>query len=468
MKMTWRDLWRWDGEIARLPFLGWAALLFAIKYNVDRLVIYSWFGRQWSVFSYLRQPVPGLAGPSPAQNPRELAILLAVSLPFLLVGVLLSLKRLRSARLPLWLAVLFAVPILKWFLFAALAIVPERPHAPPVPAPAARWLPRSKLGSAALAVGLTVPLALVTCFVSTQLLQRYGWALFVGMPFCIGFLSAMIHGAREPRRLRECLAVAALAVGLTAAFLLVLAFEGAICLVMAAPLGLGLGAIGAIAGHAVQSVRQHHAPAQVFGLPILALPLMFGSEALRPGPPPVFEEVTAIEVNAPVEVVWRHVVEFSQLPPPHELMFKLGIAYPIRAEIQGRGVGAVRHCLFSTGAFVEPITVWDEPRRLKFSVTSNPAPLEEWTPYHDIHPPHLHGFLVSEGGQFLLTPLPGGRTRLEGTTWYRHTMWPATYWRLWSDQIIHSIHQRVLSHVRDLAEADQAAASRAAASVAAP
>ena len=185
------------------------------------------------------------------------------------------------------------------------------------------------------------------------------------------------------------------------------------------------------------------------------LPLMFASEMLRSGPLPLLKVVTAIEVDAPVETVWKQVVEFSELPPPAEVLFKLGIAYPIRAEIQGHGRGAVRNCLFSTGPFVEPIEVWDEPRLLKFSVTSNPAPLQEWTSYHEIHPPHLNGFLVSEQGQFRLTPLPGGRTLLEGTTWYHHTMWPVGYWQLWSDQIIHAIHGRVLIHVKALAEGDR-------------
>jgi hypothetical protein len=89
---------------------------------------------------------------------------------------------------------------------------------------------------------------------------------------------------------------------------------------------------------------------------------------------------------------------------------------------------------------------------LKFSVTSNPPPLEEWTPYSHIDPPHLHGFLMSEGGQFLLTPLPDGGTPLEGTTWYQHGLWPSAYWRLWSDVIIHQIHMRVLQHIRDEVE----------------
>jgi hypothetical protein len=80
------------------------------------------------------------------------------------------------------------------------------------------------------------------------------------------------------------------------------------------------------------------------------------------------------------------------------------------------------------------------------------APLNELSPYKQIHAPHLHGYFISHGGQFLLTGLPGGRTRLEGTTWYRHTMWPATYWGWWSDYVIHRIHMRVLNHIREQAE----------------
>ena len=39
--------------------------------------------------------------------------------------------------------------------------------------------------------------------------------------------------------------------------------------------------------------------------------------------------------------------------------------------------------------------------------------MQEWTPYRQVHPPHLNGFLVSRQGQFRLTRLPGDRTRLE-------------------------------------------------------
>ena len=59
-----------------------------------------------------------------------------------------------------------------------------------------------------------------------------------------------------------------------------------------------------------------------------------------------------------------------------------------------------------------------------------------------------------ERADFVLIPLSNGGTRLEGTTTYQNKMWPGQYWRLWTDAIIHSIHNRVFNHVKALAEAD--------------
>jgi len=151
-------------------------------------------------------------------------------------------------------------------------------------------------------------------------------------------------------------------------------------------------------------------------------------------------------------VVWPHVIGFSELPEPSQWFFRLGIAYPQRATIVGSGVGAVRRCEFSTGAFVEPITAWEPGRRLAFDVESQPAPMHELSPYRHVHPPHLDGYLRSKRGEFRLVALPGGRTRLEGSTWYELELYPQDYWTLWSDGCIHLIHRRVLDHVKKLSE----------------
>jgi polyketide cyclase/dehydrase/lipid transport protein len=172
----------------------------------------------------------------------------------------------------------------------------------------------------------------------------------------------------------------------------------------------------------------------------------------EPSRPPLIAVRTSIDINAAPEQVWRNVIAFADIQEAPEWYFRSGIAYPLRARIRGTGAGAVRYCIFTTGAFVEPIQVWDEPHRLAFSVTHNPAPMDELSPYAAVRPPHLDGFFVSERGEFLLQPLGAHRTRLTGTTWYRNALYPAAYWRIWSDAIIHRIHLRVLRHIRSVSE----------------
>ena len=150
--------------------------------------------------------------------------------------------------------------------------------------------------------------------------------------------------------------------------------EGIACLVMASPLALFLAFVGGMLAYSIRGGfwRRPSSPALLL-IVLLCTPLLMGAEAAMPRQAPVYEVRTAVEIDAPPETVWRNVVSFRQLPPPDDWLFRTGIAYPVRAEIRGQGVGAIRYCEFSTGAFVEPIEVWDEPRRLAFRVTREPA-----------------------------------------------------------------------------------------------
>jgi hypothetical protein len=251
------------------------------------------------------------------------------------------------------------------------------------------------------------------------------------------------------RGLAASFAAALLALLLAGGALVVFALEGLLCLTMALPLAAVLAMLGALLARMVS--RAHPPRAAHASALLVALPLLTALDAER-APPAEREVLTAIEIDAGPELVWPHVVGFGDLPPPHELAFALGVAYPVRARVDGAGVGATRHCEFSTGVFVEPITVWDPPRRLAFDVASQPAPLDETSPYRTVYAPHLAGGLRAQRGEFRLAALPSGRTRLEGRTWYRLEMRPQSYWALFSDRFIHAIHARVLAHIAALAE----------------
>ena len=406
MKPKISDLWHWDGIIGRGTYLFWGMLLGVLKFNLDRFIGGCFFGKPWTLFDpgflklYLWQ-----SGATIDDWPYYLT-LLAASVPFIWVGTILTLRRLRSLNWSPWWLLLFFVPAIKLIFFALLCLVPGRVSPGSMNMKPGRsagafgfLIPRSQLGSGLVAMVISVGLTLLAAFLGTSLLADYGWSIFVGLPFAMGLLASLIYSYHEPRSLGACLLTANGAVILAGLGFLFFAMEGAICLIMAAPLACAIASLGGAVGYGIQkSIRWQASPPRLFCAGILLMPMLMEAEHSLPPDPPLFKVTSSVVVNAPPEKVWKNVVAFSELPPAHELIFKLDVAYPIRAEIQGQGVGAVRHCNFSTGPFVEPIAVWDEPRLLRFSVTENPAPLQEWTPYHHIHPKHLDGYLASEAG----------------------------------------------------------------------
>ena len=457
MPLQLSDFWTWQGRVGRAKYASIGVGLFAIKHNLDR-VIATLQGYDWSVFNYWVFSNANGIDAIDSRSAKLYATLIAAALPFIYVGVVLTIRRLRDAGQPLWFVFLFFLPFVNLFFFLALSIIPSSRRTLPslsdrFYSPLRRVIPDNEFGSAALGVLATTAFAVLVVVFSSEGLGSYGWGLFVGIPFFLGLNSVLIYGIHQPRSFGRCVLVAGLSVGLAGLSLLALAIEGAICLAMALPLATSIAIFGGFIGYILQKRNTVSTSSlRVVSLVFLVMPGFVLLENAISDEPSLYEVSTSIVVKATPQEVWPHVIAFAELPPPTEALFQTGIAYPTRARIEGRGVGAVRHCIFSTGEFVEPITVWDEPRLLQFDVRNQPPVMNEWSPYKDLHPPHLENYLSSRKGQFLLTPLPDGTTRIEGTTWYQNRFWPAAYWHWWSDYIIHRIHMRVLLHIKNLSE----------------
>jgi hypothetical protein len=447
----------WFGLTEPVSRAGYALSGFGLmgsKYAVEALVIHQVSGRWLTPLDYF---TPLLSSRQAAVEHSDglLFFVLVWTLPFLWIGVSMTVRRAEDAGWsPLVAVPLFFMPVVNYLFMLVLCVVPSR-------APAERQTATSRVAaegkdatrSALLGVGLGVLIAVAMVGLSVLAFGSYGTTLFVATPFVMGATAAFAYNAGGTRTAGATLGVAALSVLAACGVILVLALEGILCLFMAAPPALVMALMGAWLGRALALQRAARRPG--LAVMLLPLPLLAGMESYRPAPPPT-EVLTVVEIGAPADVVWRHVVTFSELTEPPAWFFRLGIAYPRRATIEGRGVGAMRRCEFSTGAFVEPITTWDEPSRLAFDVAEQPPPMTEWSPYRHVAAPHLDGYLRVRSGEFRLQALAGGRTRLEGRTYYEMWIFPAAYWRLWSDAMIHAIHQRVLGHIKVLAETDGA------------
>ena len=442
----WVRLWfGFRDPVDRGTYFRHGVGLMALKYGIDALLIWRFADRVWTPLNYLS---PLLSTRTELLRDAQwlIPLLVAIALPFLWIGVSMSMRRAADAGVTPWVALLFFVPAMNFVLMGWLSLLPSKstvewPVEPPPP------VVDDRLKSAMLGVAASLGITLLTVGVGVYLRRSYSTGLFLGVPFTIGYISSYIYNHGHERPAGQSLMLALASVSISAGALILFALEGSICTLMALPIALAIAFPGAVLGRIVARRGVH---AAMGGGMALVVPVFVGVEP-RPAPPG-HEVITVVEIAAPPEVVWRHVVTFPELPPPTERLFRAGVAAPLRARIEGTGVGAIRYCDFTTGSFVEPITAWQENQLLAFDITVQAPPMTELSPYGEIHPPHLDGYFRATHGEFRLTPLPGGRTRLEGRTDYVVDMFPQVYWTVPARAIVTAIHARVLHHIQALAE----------------
>ena len=119
----------WTGTLGRIPYAAAGTVLILVKYALDRALA-SAFDRSWSYYDYWSPsslPIDEL----PASERGFYAALVALALPFAAVGLSLTVRRLRDARLPLWAVLLFFVPVVNLLFFVVLSLAPSRREASP-------------------------------------------------------------------------------------------------------------------------------------------------------------------------------------------------------------------------------------------------------------------------------------------------------------------------------------------------
>jgi hypothetical protein len=279
----------------------------------------------------------------------------------------------------------------------------------------------------------------------------YGALLFLGVPFSLGFVSVILYDKLAGQHTTGGISVALLATFLCGTFLLAAGWEGVVCMAIVFVIATPFSLLGAALAIALLSLRRNPTMAAclVFVLPVLA-----PTERNWYASPEHFRVETSIEIAAPPEKVWDHVVSFPWIrEEPHSFFFRAGVAYPVATTIDVQALGATRTCIFTTGAAKETVDVWDKPHRLHFTVLSQPPLMREksWVP--DLKTEHIKSeYVRSREGQFDLIALPNGHTLLRGTSWYDLKYRPTSYWHLWTDAMVHRIHMRVLEHIKQEVE----------------
>ncbi len=448
MRLALRILFGVTGRVTRREYLTAGLMLMVFKYVIDATAIFLVSHVIWTPWDYLF-PLIGAHGGKVGVFPGWLQLaLLAWTLAFIWIGVTLMLRRAVDAgRSPAWCSAFF-IPLFNYAVMLWLAALPSAPTTQERQRPDPT-VEADRYGSAIFGVLGAAAFGLLAILASVVGFRNYGWPLFLGTPFIQGMVCGWAFNRERPRSMNQTIAVAWTSLLLVGGIVFLFAMEGVICLLMALPIASVLGFMGASVGRSIAlgGSKVAGTAAMLFVVPAGALM----DKATTSGPP-TYEVATSMDVAASPEQVWDRVVQFGDIRAPLPWYFRGGIAYPVRATIDGTGAGAIRRCEFSTGAFVEPITVWDEPRRLAFSVIQQPPPLTELSIYSKVYAPHIDGYFRSNRGEFRLIALANGGTRLEGHTWYSIAVYPQAYWRAMSEVLLHKIHLRVLDQVKLEAE----------------
>lgn len=228
--------------------------------------------------------------------------------------------------------------------------------------------------------------------------------------------------------------------------------EGAICIVMAAPIFVGLSLAGGVAAGFWFRRRDARLPplAALALLPFLSSPIELRAPAATMERTVVTERLVA----ASPETLWREVIRVPEIDPAEirgGFFTAIGIPLPKQAVLDHEGRGGTRTASFREGiTFHEPIEVWEANRRLGFRIRVLPESIAPGTLDEHVRVGGEH-FEVT-WGEFRLEPADGGRTRLVLLSRHRLTTRFNAYAGLWTDAVMRDLQARIVEVIARRAE----------------
>ncbi len=166
--MRVENFWQWEGRAGRAMYVAVGVVAFALKFLVDWVVVTRIFHRPWSLLNYWR-PFGAISGVHALSLENRLfaGVMLFIALPFIWLGLAMTVKRLRDAGEPTWVAALFFAPVANLLFFLVLILKPSAKEArreEGVPWPGPRfldsWVPETRAGSVLVSIAVTAVIGL--------------------------------------------------------------------------------------------------------------------------------------------------------------------------------------------------------------------------------------------------------------------------------------------------------------------
>jgi uncharacterized membrane protein YhaH (DUF805 family) len=289
-----RHLLSFRGEIGRGPYLAGAAAIFLGQYALAATITALAGHAVVRDTEFWLLPLRSVARLHNVPSALLVACLVATLGAALALAVLSFRRALGSGHDLVW-AALSVVPVLQIPAVLWLGLGPVFSQ-PPTKPPSADLLAEPAWGAATLGALAGMGLAVLAVAVSALVFGSYGYGLFVGSPFLIGVTTGYLANRGAPLTRGRTTKIVSLAAVLGGAALLAFALEGAICILLAAPLGLGVAAVGGLLGREFALAGRRRARPTLMSAAVL--PVVFACDLLLP-PVTLIDTSQSVDVAAP-------------------------------------------------------------------------------------------------------------------------------------------------------------------------
>jgi len=281
----------------------------------------------------------------------------------------------------------------------------------------------------------------------TVMFGRYSAIAVIAIPFGIGFITALITAVWGRRRMGKIFLFSLVPIALSILSLILIAQEGAICLLIFGLILLLPYFGGIMVGFMVQSKLWMR---NTVSMVVLAAILMSSTTL------PDFNKSKSVEdavvVNASAEQVWQVISHKTTFGTSDEFFFRNGVSYPNAMQLCQDSAGAYLKCSYNNGDVSAPVSEIRPNRGFTFSFPDSLVSMRETNFYNNPQTMHLRNHFVVNYGSFDIEPLSDTTCRLIATTNFRHKFEPEIYTNKWVSYFLGKMHTHVLTRIKAAAE----------------
>lgn len=278
------------------------------------------------------------------------------------------------------------------------------------------------------------------------------------VPLAMGFITVYLVERKEPQGYGVWIFLPWISIlGATLGSMLA-AWEGAICVILFAPIAVVVASVGGLIGGLIARSRTSAQSKNlivgcVLLLPLLVMPLeprFFSSKEIR-------YVATSTDIQASPEIIWRNIervraIRSDELKPSWTR--RIGFPAPVEATLSHEGLGGIRHATFAGGVlFIETVDDWEPDHRLAFSIHAEIAQIPATT--LDEHVRVGGQYFDVLRGQYDIERLPDGNSRLHLASEHRVSTDFNWYARLWTDAIMADTQKSILRVIKNRCEDEE-------------